>query len=259
MNSGVWIDWSTYEITQRMSEPERDRSDVAGRCRSRAAARWCRSDAMRAAGNVDPDRLPHYAADYEFSLRLARHGCPLMMTNRTSIEVDWDLDVLAAVSRPASFGRMWWELTNERSFANVPIHFTLIDLAGPPRDRRKLKVRGARSPIRLDQATHPGRAMWWAWTARALVAGRRALTRLRRVESQAVVEAPKLITRVPFWLAYAQAVQPGRVRRDPGVQPGRHDASLPRRTPWTDVSEHPDRRGRRRLHRRHRRASEPDE
>jgi len=174
VNSGTWIDWSAYLIDQRMTEPKaRDstwRVDVLEGRGSLVPVR-----AIRAAGNVDPVRLPHYAGDYEFSLRLARHGWPLMMTNRTSIEVDWDHDVVSLYSAPASLKRMWWELTNQRSFASVSIHFTLIDLAGPPRGRWKLKARflgraldrarGVRGtvrvshlPMRLRQAT---RRQWW--------------------------------------------------------------------------------------------------
>jgi len=182
VNSGVWIDWSTYEITQRMVEPEETRATwpvdvLEGR------GSLVPLGAIRAAGNVDPARLPHYAGDYEFSLRLARHGCRLMMTNRTSIEVDWDLDVLLPYSRPVSFGRMWWELTNKRSFANVPIHFKLIDLAGPPQDRLRLKVRVLAH--RFDEIRRRTPARNLAGLHRpVLVAARRPLTRLQRAISR---------------------------------------------------------------------------
>ena len=89
---------------------------------------------------MDRVRLPHYAADYEFTLRIARHGCPLFMTNKTSIEVDWDVPRLSLYSAPASFRRMWWELVDQRSFSNARIHFTLIDLAGPAHGRWRAKA-----------------------------------------------------------------------------------------------------------------------
>jgi GT2 family glycosyltransferase len=179
VNGGTWIDWSTYVITQRMTEPAAPDStwpvDVLEGRGSLVPIR-----AIRAAGNVDREQLPHYAGDYEFSLRLARHGCSLMMTNRTSIEVHWDLESLLQYSRPVSFGRMWWELTNKRSFANVPIHFKLIDLAGPPSGRWKLKLRVLSQ--RLDQVNRRTPARHVVGTnSTAWLGGRRAVIRLRRM------------------------------------------------------------------------------
>ena len=140
MNSGVWIDWRTYEITQRMHDagpPDAtwDVDALEGR------ATLVPLEMVKAAGNVEPDRLPHYAGDYEFSLRLARRGFPLKMTNRTAVTVDWDLERLLKYSTRASVRRLWWEATNQRSFVNFRVHFTLIDLAGPPSGRWKLKAR----------------------------------------------------------------------------------------------------------------------
>ena len=140
VNAGTWIDWSTYVIEQRMSEPDVAESTWSvGVLEGRGSLVPVR--AIRAAGNVERVRLPHHAADYEFSLRIARHGCALMMTNRTSITVDWDVPVLMRYHDRASVRRIWWELTNRRSFVSIPVHFSLIDLACPDRGRWKLKVR----------------------------------------------------------------------------------------------------------------------
>ena len=140
VNSGVWIDWRTYEITQRMHDagpPDAtwDVDALEGR------ATLVPLGMVRTAGNVERERLPHYAGDYEFSLRLARCGFPLKMTNRTSVTVDWDVKQLSKYSTRAGVRRLWWEATNQRSFVNFRIHFTLIDLAGPPTGHWKLKVR----------------------------------------------------------------------------------------------------------------------
>ena len=165
VNSGTWIDWSTYEITQRMVEPDEIEATwpvdvLEGR------GSLVPLHAIRTAGNVDHERLPHYAGDYEFTLRLARHGCPLMMTNCTSIEVDWDLDVLLPLFatrflRPNVVGAHQQALVRERAHplqAHRPRRPTTrpTEAEGP----------SARSPIRLDQTTDPDRAMWWACTAR---------------------------------------------------------------------------------------------
>jgi GT2 family glycosyltransferase len=140
VNGGVWIDWSAYDITQGKSDPASGvQTWPVDALEGRGTLVPIR--AVRAAGNVDPVRLPHYAADYEFSLRLARHGCPLMMTNGTSIAVHWDLATLRQYSDRASLARLWWETTSQLSFANLRTHLTLIDLAAPAQVRRKLKVK----------------------------------------------------------------------------------------------------------------------
>jgi glycosyltransferase involved in cell wall biosynthesis len=140
VNSGVWIDWRTYEITQRMNDagPPNATWDVDA---LEGRATLVPLEMVRAAGNVERERLPHYAGDYEFSLRLARRGFPLKMTNLTSVTVDWDVPELSKYWTRASVRRLWWEVTNQRSFVNFRVHFTLIDLAGPPTGQWKLKAR----------------------------------------------------------------------------------------------------------------------
>ena len=140
VNSGIWIDWSTYRITQRLDDPGPPSSAwpvdaMEGR------GTLVPLNVVRRVGNVEKDRLPHYAADYEFSLRMARAGFALMMTNRTSVTVDWDSERLLAYWERATWRRLWWEATDQRSFVNLRTHFTLIDLAGPTTRRWRLKIR----------------------------------------------------------------------------------------------------------------------
>ncbi len=105
---------------------------------------------IRAAGNVDREHLPHYAADYEFSQRLKRHGFRLLMTNRTTVRVRLDETALRKYDGPTSLKRLWFEATSKRSYRSYATQFTFIDLAGPDRGRWKLKVRYvARSVTRL--------------------------------------------------------------------------------------------------------------
>ncbi|HMK12116.1 MAG TPA: glycosyltransferase [Acidimicrobiales bacterium] len=140
VNSGVWIDWSTYAITQRMGDAGLPLSSWSvDAMEGRGTLIPLRM--VRRAGNVAKSTLPHYAADYEFTLRLARCGFPLRMTNRTTITVDWGASRMAQYWQRATFARLWWELTDRRSFINLGDHFTLIDAAGPTRGRRTLKVR----------------------------------------------------------------------------------------------------------------------
>ena len=41
-----------------------------------------------ASGGFRPDRLPHYLSDYEFTMRLARHGVPLLVDPRFHLVAD---------------------------------------------------------------------------------------------------------------------------------------------------------------------------
>ena len=43
---------------------------------------------MPTSGGFRPDRLPHYLSDYEFTLRLARHGVPLVVDPRFQLVAD---------------------------------------------------------------------------------------------------------------------------------------------------------------------------
>ena len=182
VNGGTWFDWKTYEITQGVDEREKASTWPVDALEGRGSVVPIR--AIRAAGNVDRARLPHYGADLEFSLRLARHGWPAMMTNRTSVTVDWDVGEMRRYQEAASVRRIWWELTNRSSFVSIPVHFALIDLAAPPHGRWKLKARllgrwvekiARRTPVRhlagtvtvpwpnhlLDRARRMVARQWW--------------------------------------------------------------------------------------------------
>ena len=175
VNSGVWVDWRDYTLTQRAGDPEPAGSTwTVDALEGRGTLVPIRF--IRAAGNVARQELPHYGADYEFSMRLARHGAPLMMTNRTSVVIDWEPERLGAYWERASWRRLWWEATHQRSFMNVRTHLTLIDLCAPKRGRWKPKahfvIRRAgdalrRGPLRempgVETAVVFGRR--WLWGA----------------------------------------------------------------------------------------------
>ena len=75
INGGTWIDWTSYRIAQATSHPAPTPSSWpvdALEGRGTLVPMW----AIRAAGNVDRVRLPHYGADYEFSLRLSLSRLP---------------------------------------------------------------------------------------------------------------------------------------------------------------------------------------
>lgn len=146
VNSGVWIDWPTYTLTQRMDDPGPPFSTwpvdaLEGR------GTLVPLSMVRVAGNVAHDRLPHYAADYEFSRRLNQRGFPILMTNRTSVVVEWDTDRMSRYWERASLRRLWWEANSRRSFVNIRTHLVLIDLVAPPEVRTRAKAMMIRSRL----------------------------------------------------------------------------------------------------------------
>jgi GT2 family glycosyltransferase len=149
VNAGATIDWGKYRVHHRTAVPSGQPStwptDV-----HEGRGTLIPLHMVRVAGNVDRDRLPHYAADYEFSRRLARHGFPLVITSRTSVGVRLDDTALYRYRGPTTMKRLWWEATSKRSYRSFATQFTLIDLAGPERGKWKLKLRYvARSVTRL--------------------------------------------------------------------------------------------------------------
>ena len=139
VNAGTTIDWQRFRMLHRRDVPETPGTWPTDVFEGRGTLVPLRM--IRVVGNVDRERLPHYAADYEFSRRLARRGFRLLMTNRTEIRVHLDATALSKYTGPTSLKRLWWEATDKRSYRSYATQFTLIDLAGPERGRWKLKVR----------------------------------------------------------------------------------------------------------------------
>ena len=151
--AGTTVDWRRFRLMHRKTMPSEPAVWPTDLFEGRGTLVPMRM--IRVVGNVDRDRLPHYAADYEFSNRLKRHGFRLLMTNRTTVRVRLDETALASYDGPTSLKRLWFEATSKRSYRSYATQFTFIDLAGPDRGRWKLKVRYvARSVTRLLPQRH---------------------------------------------------------------------------------------------------------
>ncbi len=151
--AGTTVDWRRFRLMHRKTMPSEPAVWPTDLFEGRGTLVPMRM--IRVVGNVDRDRLPHYAADYEFSNRLKRHGFRLLMTNRTTVRVRLDETALASYDGPTSLKRLWFEATSKRSYRSYTTQFTFIDLAGPDRGRWKLKVRYvARSVTRLLPQRH---------------------------------------------------------------------------------------------------------
>ena len=98
VNAGTTIDWQRFRMLHRRDVPEAPSTWPTDVFEGRGTLVPLRM--IRVVGNVDRERLPHYAADYEFSRRLARRGFRLLMTNRTEIRVHLDANRVEQVHRP---------------------------------------------------------------------------------------------------------------------------------------------------------------
>ena len=85
-----------------------------------------RGGVFLASGGFRPRWLPHYLSDYEFTLRLRRHGVPLVVDPRFSMDVDL---ALTGMDRPRvdSVRRLWQDSLSNRAKFN-PKHWSAFAL-----------------------------------------------------------------------------------------------------------------------------------
>ena len=112
--AGTTVDWRRFRLMHRKTMPSEPAVWPTDLFEGRGTLVPMRM--IRVVGNIDRDRLPHYAADYEFSNRLKRHGFRLLMTNRTTVRVRLDETALASYDGPTSLKRLWFEATSKRSY-----------------------------------------------------------------------------------------------------------------------------------------------
>ena len=81
-------------------------------------------------GGFRPRWLPHYLSDYEFTLRLRRHGVPLLVDDRFTARVDLEL---TGLNEPVARGvrRVWRDAFSNRAKFN-PKHWTAFVILACP-------------------------------------------------------------------------------------------------------------------------------
>jgi len=81
-------------------------------------------------GGFHPRRLPHYLSDYEFTLRLARCGTPLLVDDRFRTEIELNL---TGLERPTAktFRALWAQSFSNRAKFN-PKHWSAFVLLACP-------------------------------------------------------------------------------------------------------------------------------
>jgi GT2 family glycosyltransferase len=134
LDAGEFIDWREYTFPVKTTiEPGETRCDRVDVLPGRGSLIPLRM--IRAAGNVDDRRFPHYVADYEFFSRLRRHGFRLVVTYEARIAAHVGDTGLTPVRGDTTLRRMWSLLFSRRSMCNVIDHWRFIGCCAPQGQR----------------------------------------------------------------------------------------------------------------------------
>jgi GT2 family glycosyltransferase len=139
LDAGEFIDWPTYSFpVKTVREPGETYVDgvdfLSGRGTLVPLAM------VRAAGNVNGTRFPHYIADCEFFSRLKRKGFRLGVTWEAVIRSHVEVTGLSTQhAEPLTFAQAWKALFSKRSMDNVPNHWRFIEDCAPAALQRQLK------------------------------------------------------------------------------------------------------------------------
>lgn len=136
LDAGEFIDWRTYSFPVKTHiEPGEtfcDRVDVLPGRGTLVPLRM-----IRTAGNVDDQVFPHYIADYEFFLRLRRHGHRLGVSNEARILAHIGETGMFTDGFPIEMRRAWALMSSRKSMNNFRDHWRFIGHCAP----RGYKVR----------------------------------------------------------------------------------------------------------------------
>ncbi|MBI5762503.1 MAG: glycosyltransferase family 2 protein [Planctomycetes bacterium] len=134
VDSGVRWDWASVSSAQLPVEAGAiDTTDVttlSGR------GMLVPVEVFQKIGNVDARRLPHYAADYEFSMRAARAGFRLAFSYEAVVRVNTTITGREGdLATPVGFGEALHLLFSRRSIRNVMDRLRFVAAACPPEYR----------------------------------------------------------------------------------------------------------------------------
>jgi GT2 family glycosyltransferase len=141
LDAGEFIDWSTYSFpVKTVREPEDTFVDGVDLLPGRGTL--VPLAMVRAAGNVNGARFPHYIADCEFFSRLKRNGFQIGVTWEAVIRSHVEVTGLSTQdAEPLTFLQAWKALFSKRSMDNVPNHWRFIEDCAPAALRGPLKRR----------------------------------------------------------------------------------------------------------------------
>ena len=130
LDAGEYVRWSPYSFPVKtvLGPAERfcDDVDVLPGRGSLVPLRM-----IRAAGNVDARRFPHYLADYEFFYRLKRQGFRLGVCYETTLRAHIEETGIVPSADVASVGEVLREAFSRRSMINIVDHWRFISLYAP--------------------------------------------------------------------------------------------------------------------------------
>lgn len=141
LDAGEFIDWSTYSFPVRTVRDPGD-TYIDGVDLLSGRGTLVPLAMVRAAGNVNGTRFPHYIADCEFFSRLKRKGFRLGVTWEAVIRSHVGVTGLSTQhADPLTFVQAWEALFSKRSMDNVRNHWRFIEDCAPRRLRGPLKRR----------------------------------------------------------------------------------------------------------------------
>lgn len=167
LDAGEYIDWRTYSFPVKthieLGETFCDRVDVLPGRGTLVPLRM-----IRIAGNVDDRLFPHYMADYEFFLRLRRHGFRLGVSIEARILAHIEETGLFTEGFPVDLRRAWALVSSRKSMNNFNDHWQFIGQCAPPgykiRSRMRLLWRTAHIVLlqtRFRYVVWPVVLCWW--------------------------------------------------------------------------------------------------
>ncbi len=167
VDGGEFIDWRTYSFPVKThldpGETFFDRVDILPGRGTVVPLRM-----IRIAGNVDDHLFPHYIADYEFFLRLRRHGFRLGVSREARILAHLKETGLFAEGFPIEFRQAWALVSSRSSMNNFKDHWRFIGHCAPRRymflSRMRLLWRTAHIFVlqtRLRYIVWPIVLCWW--------------------------------------------------------------------------------------------------
>ena len=132
IDSGVWWDWAAVRSNQVPIEPAATSSERVNTLSGRGML--VPIEVFERIGNLDVTGLPHYAADYEFSMRAAQAGFKLAISYQAVVRADTAISGREEnLATPVSVGDAWFLLFSPRSMRNVFDRMRLISRACPGR------------------------------------------------------------------------------------------------------------------------------
>ena len=134
IDSGVYWDWAAVQSRQVSVDTGATSSDRVNTLSGRGML--VPVEVFDRIGTLDVKGLPHYAADYEFSMRAANAGLKLAIAYKAVVRVDTTISGREeALATPLRLREAWFLLFSRRSMRNVFDRMRLVSRACPRRYR----------------------------------------------------------------------------------------------------------------------------